>query len=73
MSEADEVIALSVVKGNPTAAELAAVTVVLEKILEELDDSAAESAPAVSAWQHSQRPMRSTLRRGSGAWRGFSS
>jgi hypothetical protein len=62
----------NVVNGNPTASELAAVTVVLEKILEELDDSAAETAVPVSAWQHSQRAIRSPLSRGTGAWRSFS-
>lgn len=68
---AEHAVALNVVNGNPTAAEVAAVTVVLEKILEELQDSAAESTAAVSAWQRSQRPIRATLVRGQTSWRSF--
>lgn len=64
---------ISVISGNPTAEELAAVTVVLEAMLDELDDSAArDDGPRVSAWQRSQRALRKPLHPGYGAWRSFS-
>jgi hypothetical protein len=64
---------ISVVSGNPTAEELAAVTVVLEAMLDEQEDSAAlAAAPRVSAWQRSQRALRKPLHPGYGAWRSFS-
>jgi hypothetical protein len=64
---------ISVVSGSPTAEELAAVTVVLEAMLDELEDSAALAAgPRVSAWQRSQRTLRKPLHPGYGAWRSFS-
>lgn len=63
---------LSVVAGNPTVEELAAVTVVLEAMLDELDDSAARDVVKVSAWQRSQRTLRKPLHPGYGAWRSFS-
>jgi uncharacterized protein (DUF1800 family) len=64
---------IRVVAGNPDAAELAAVTAVLAGVLEEL--AAAEGRRELtgpSAWQRSQRAVRSPIRPGSGNWRSFS-
>ncbi|CAN5209879.1 hypothetical protein BH09ACT1_BH09ACT1_02590 [soil metagenome] len=63
---------ISVVSGNPSSEELAAVTVVLEAMLDELDDAVAVEGPRVSAWQRSQRALRKPLHPGYGAWRSFS-
>jgi hypothetical protein len=63
----------SIVAGNPTPEELAAVTAVLAAMVEELEDGARrEGAPPVSAWQRSQRAIRRPLNPGAGAWRSFS-
>ncbi len=65
--------ALSIVAGNPTASELAAVTAVIAALLEETEDDALQvAAPQVSAWQRSQRSIRRPLTPGAGEWRGFS-
>lgn len=65
-------LALSIVSGNPTPAEIAAVTAVIASRLEEIDDDAQqEVANRVSAWQRSQRAVRSPLSPGFGAWRSF--
>ena len=64
---------LRIVGGNPTPAELAAVTAVLTAVLDELSsehEKRAESGP--DAWQRSQRPIRTPLAPGRGAWRAFS-
>ena len=64
---------LRIVGGNPSPEELAAVTAVLTAVLDELsveEERLAESGP--DAWQRSQRPIRTQLVPGSGAWRGFS-
>jgi hypothetical protein len=62
-----------VMSGNPTPAELAAVTAVLSAALEE---ATALLVPAKeqgqSAWQLAQRPIRMPLARGIGTWRSFS-
>jgi hypothetical protein len=64
---------LRIVSGDPTPAELAAVTAVLTAALEEMaDDAAGQEVPAISAWQRSQRPVRGPVPRGRGTWRGFS-
>jgi hypothetical protein len=64
---------ITVVGGNPTATEVAAVTAVLAATLEELRgrEAAAKTGPVVSAWQRTQRPLRGTLVAGAGQWRGF--
>ncbi|MBC7724673.1 MAG: acyl-CoA carboxylase subunit epsilon [Burkholderiaceae bacterium] len=74
MSEADVAQpGLTVLGGNPTATELAAVLAVIAAVAEELgDDASVSTAVAQSAWQRSQRPIRGPLRPGAGAWRGFS-
>lgn len=61
-----------IVTKNATPEEIAAVTAVLQAALDELAESM-DAAPApVSAWQRSQRNLRTTLHPGPGAWRGFS-
>ena len=59
--------------GSPTPEEVAAVTAVLQASLAEL---AAEQelldANGPSAWQRSQRQLRTPMNPGRGAWRGFS-
>ncbi|MCU1586413.1 MAG: acyl-CoA carboxylase subunit epsilon [Microbacteriaceae bacterium] len=67
-----ELVEISIDAGNPGPAELAAVTAVLTTTLAELQEHSRSSGARVSAWQHSQRPIRSPLTPGYGAWRGFS-
>ena len=63
----------TVVAGDPTPAELAAVTAVVSAVLEEIaSDHAAAAAPVVSAWRRSQRAIRTPITRGIDSWRGFS-
>ena len=62
-----------IVSGNPSPEELAAVTAVLSGVLEELSAEQgrrADSGP--TAWEISQRPIRTPITPGPGAWRGFS-
>ena len=66
-------VSFTVVAGDPTPAELAAVTAVVGAVLEEIaSDSELGAVPGVSAWQRSQRPIRGPVTRGHGAWRAFS-
>jgi hypothetical protein len=60
-----------VVRGNPTPAELAAVTAVLAAVIEE-ETAAEESAGRErrSAWELTQRTLRGDL--GPAGWRSFS-
>ena len=63
----------TIVAGDPTAAEVAAVTAVLGAALEELaSESERHVASAPSAWQRSQRAIRTPIVRGQDSWRGFS-
>ncbi|WP_349904919.1 acyl-CoA carboxylase epsilon subunit [Parafrigoribacterium humi] len=63
----------TVLGGNPTPGELAAVTAVLTAAIEEATTMGAHTAPAGrSAWQLAQRPIRRPIDRGISAWRGFS-
>lgn len=63
----------SVIAGNPSPAELAAVSAVLSAAVEEQGDLAPDADPSrQSAWQRSQRGIRTPLTRGAGAWRSFS-
>ncbi|MET4782104.1 acyl-CoA carboxylase subunit epsilon [Glaciihabitans sp. UYNi722] len=62
----------AVTGGNPTPAELAAVTAVLGAVFEQLSDEGVRDDRTPSAWQRSQRPIRGNLTPGAGAWRGFS-
>ena len=64
---------IRVVSPSATPDEIAAVTVVVTQALAELaEELGAETGPVVSAWQRSQRQMRTPLHPGPGAWRGFS-
>ncbi|QNE48328.1 acyl-CoA carboxylase subunit epsilon [Glaciihabitans sp. INWT7] len=60
------------IAGQPSPAELAAVTAVLTSMIEELEDGQRAEGAVVSAWQRSQRSIRRPLLRGAGAWRSFS-
>jgi uncharacterized protein (DUF1800 family) len=62
-----------VVSKSLSAAELAAVTVVVGAAVEqELDELQTETVDAPSAWERSRRGLRTPLQPGSGAWRSFS-
>lgn len=63
----------SVVAGDPTPEELAAVTAVLTAVIAEQgeQDRRRRAHPGPDAWQRSQRRLRSPLHPGYGAWRGF--
>lgn len=65
----DEIV---VVAGSPSDAEIAATTAVVSGAIEELV-AADEPEPFVhrSAWQLSQRGLRSQITPGPGRWRGF--
>ena len=64
---------IRVVSRSATPEDIAAVTVVVTQALAELaDELGAEAGPGVSAWQRSQRQLRTPLSPGPGAWRGFS-
>ena len=63
----------TIVAGDPTAAEIAAVTAVLGAALEELASAhERDAASGPSAWQRSQRAIRAPIVRGHDTWRGFS-
>lgn len=63
---------LTILSGDPTPEELAAVTATLSAMVEELaDDAALEHTAGQSAWQRSQRPIRIPVAPGPGAWRAF--
>jgi hypothetical protein len=61
-----------VVAGQPTPAELAAVTAVITSMIEEIEDGQCTEGPPVSAWQRGQRSIRKPLLPGAGTWRSFS-
>jgi Acyl-CoA carboxylase epsilon subunit len=64
---------LRIVTAGVTDEEVAAVTAVITASLDELANSmAVDAASPVSAWQRSQRSVRSTLVPGAGSWRNFS-
>ena len=63
MSEHDQAPALDIVRGRPTEEELAAlIAVISDAYVQEAADAVAEE-PRVSAWQRTQRPLRTPLRR----------
>ena len=63
----------TIVAGDPSAAEVAAVTAVLGAALEELaSDHERDAASGPTAWQRSQRAIRTPIVRGHDTWRGFS-
>jgi hypothetical protein len=56
-----------------SAEELAAVTAVIEAAVEdELSELASDPQIGPSAWERSQRSLRTPLHPAAGAWRGFS-
>lgn len=68
-----ETSAIRIVSHGADAADVAAVTAVLTAALDELAAAqAAEGGVTVSAWQRSQRQLRTPLTPGAGAWRSFS-
>ncbi|GAB3605455.1 hypothetical protein GCM10027413_08640 [Conyzicola nivalis] len=63
----------TIVAGDPTPAEVAAVTAVLGAALEELaGENERDAASGLTAWQRSQRAIRAPIVRGHDGWRGFS-
>lgn len=70
-SEEPEAVSIDVLSGDPTAAELAALTAVITALVEEQGDRDADVARSVSGWDRSRRAVRSPLYPGLGAWRGF--
>ena len=63
----------TIVAGDPTPAEVAAVTAVLGAALEELaGEHERDAASGPTAWQRSQRAIRTPIVRGHDTWRGFS-
>ncbi len=69
----DSGLEFSIVSGDPTPEELAAVTAVIQALAherEEEDSGGVRRGP--SAWQRSQRATRVPLTPGFGAWRSFS-
>jgi hypothetical protein len=63
---------IQIIGGSPTPAEIAAVTAVLQATLAQLADEATRKEIGPTAWQRSQRPMRTPVHPGAGVWRGFS-
>lgn len=64
--------AITVVAGNPTATELAAVTAVLSAMADEVAGRRLLVRPSSNAWQRSRGTRRAPLYPGLGAWREFS-
>ena len=60
------------VTGQLTPSELAAATAVITSMIEDFEDGQRTEGPLVSAWQRSQRSIRTPLHPGPGAWRSFS-
>jgi hypothetical protein len=58
-----------VLRGSPTSEEIAAVTAVLSAAVVEEAAKSPEAQAAPSAWQRSQRSLRSLLTPGPGRWR----
>jgi hypothetical protein len=62
-----------VVSGNPEGHEMAALTAVLSGVLEELAaERGRRKLAGPSAWQRSQRSLRTPMHSGPGEWRSFS-
>jgi len=74
MSEPEQVTSdIRILGGNPSPMDVAATTAVLTAALEELaEENGRVTASGPSAWERSQRPFRTPITRGAGAWRGFS-
>jgi len=66
----DEAADIRIVTSNVTPEEIAAVTAVVQAALVESGELAgADDAAPVSAWTRGQRPIRTPLSPGPGAWR----
>lgn len=69
VSPGDEPPRFSIVRGNPTDAELAAVTAVVTAMADELASSHSPvTVPQRNAWSYSQRGLRRPIAPGAGAW-----
>ncbi|RLP73974.1 acyl-CoA carboxylase subunit epsilon [Mycetocola manganoxydans] len=69
----DQGVNVRVLRGSPTPEEIAAVTAVLTAaVVEEAARADAVPSDGPSAWQRSQRILRSPLQAGAGRWRNFS-
>ena len=65
----DEAVGIRIVTSNVTPEEIAAVTAVVQAALVESGELAgADDAPPASAWARGQRPIRTPLSPGRGAW-----
>jgi hypothetical protein len=63
---------IRIVSGNPDDVEMAALTAVVAGVLEELAAlRQAQKDMGPTAWQRSQRALRSPLHAGNGQWNGF--
>lgn len=60
---------LTIVRGEPTAAELAALTVVVDALVRRRSQQPAPDRLAGSRWAAKDQMMRPQLRPGPGAWR----
>ncbi|MET4639100.1 acyl-CoA carboxylase epsilon subunit [Mycetocola sp. 2940] len=71
--ESERGVNVRVISGSPTADEIAAVTAVLTAaVIEEAAGADAVPSLGPSAWQRSQRILRTPLQAGPGQWRNFS-
>jgi hypothetical protein len=69
---AAEALSLRIVAGSPTPEELAAVTAVLARAIEEESSQQPPAPVQRSAWDRSRASLRGGLAPGPGAWRSFS-
>jgi hypothetical protein len=73
MSETEAGTDITFLTRGVSADEVAAVTAVLTAAIAEHEaDRAVRSRRGPSAWERSQRPLRTPVTPGYGAWRGFS-
>ena len=72
MSDDSLETSIRIVTRDTSAQDIAAVTAVVSGALAEHADADGDSGGVqISAWERSQRNVRSTLVPGAGAWRGF--
>ncbi|WP_371260969.1 acyl-CoA carboxylase subunit epsilon [Microbacterium sp. AR7-10] len=63
MTDDDQTPRMEIVRGNPTEEELAALIAVVAEAYSHESAEAVADVPSVSAWQRTQRGIRSPLRR----------
>ena len=63
MTDDDQTPRMEIVRGNPTEQELAALIAVVAEAYSHESAEAVADVPSVSAWQRTQRGIRSPLRR----------